>query len=185
VSAPSEWTGEHMRDVEMAAYLDRRLSGPERARVEGHLAECAECRLEMREVRGLLDRSARPRRLMVGAGLLAAAASLFLVLRPTVVDPPRGGGAPPALTAYGPTGEVPLAALRFVWGAAPGATAYRLTISGGNGVPVWSGSVADTVFVLPDSVPLGVDQQYVWIADALLGDGSSRSTGLHDFKPVR
>lgn len=185
MSAPSERTGEHMRDGEMAAYLDRRLSGPDRARVEAHLAECAECRLEAREVRRLLDRSSRPRRLMVGAGLLAAAASLFLFLRPAVIDPLRGGGAPPALTAYGPTGEVPRSALRFIWAAAPGATGYRLTISGGNGVPVWSGSVADTVFALPDSVPLGADQRYVWIADALLSDGTSRSTGLHEFRPVR
>lgn len=185
MSAPSERMGEHMRDVEMAAYLDRRLSGPERARVEAHLAECAECRLEAREVRGLLDRSTRPRRLLVGAGLLAAAAMLVLFIRPVDIDPLRGGGSPSALTAYGPTGDAPLASLRFVWAAAPGATAYRLTISGGNGVPVWSGSVADTVFALPDSVALGPDQRYVWIADALLGDGSSRSTGLHDFRPVR
>jgi hypothetical protein len=185
VSAPSERTGEHMRDVEVAAYLDRRLSGPDRERAEAHLADCAECRREVQEVHRLLNHSARPRRLLLGAGLLAAAASLVLFLRPSVVDPLRGGGTPPALTAYGPTGDAPLASLRFVWAAAPGATAYRLTISGGNGVPVWSGSVADTVFALPDSVALGPDQRYVWIADALLADGFSRSTGLHEFRLVR
>jgi len=174
-----------MTDVEMAAYLDRRLSAGDRERAEAHLADCAECREEMVQGRGLLRRAGRPRRIVVGAGLLAAAASLFLFLRSPVVDPFRGGETPPALTAYGPTGEVSPAALRFVWAAAPGATGYRLTISGGNGVPLWSGSVTDTVFALPDSVTLGADQRYVWIVDALLSDGATRTTGLHEFRPVR
>ncbi len=177
--------GEHMKDVEMAAYVDRRLYGADRERVEAHLADCAECRKELRDVRSILRHAARPRRLLVGAGLLAAAASLLLILRPAVVDPVRGGGTPSALTAYGPTGDAALASLRFVWGAAPGAAAYRLTVSGADGVPVWSGSVPDTVMALPDSVSLRVDQGYVWIADALMNDGSTRSTGLHEFRPVR
>lgn len=184
MSTSSERTGEHMRDLEMAAYLDRRLSEPDRERVEAHLAECAACRQEFREVSALMSRSARPRRLLVGAGILAAAASLFLFLRPSVVDPLRGGGPPPAIAVYGPTGDASLASLRFVWAAAPGAAGYRLTVSGGNGIPVWSGSVTDTVFVLPDSISLGVDQPYVWIVDALLADGSARSTGLHEFRSM-
>ena len=60
-----------------------------------------------------------------------------------------------------------------------------MTVSGGNGIPVWSGSVADTMFVLPDSISLGVDQRYVWIVDALLADGSARSTGLHEFRSMQ
>jgi anti-sigma factor RsiW len=174
-----------MKDLEMAAYVDRRLYGADRERVEAHLAGCATCRQELRDVRGILRHAARPRRLLVGASLLAAAASLLLIVRPAVVDPLRDDGPPSALTTYGPTGDAALASLRFVWGAAPGAATYRLTVSGTDGVPVWSGSVADTVMVLPDSVPLRVDQAYVWIADALLGDGSTRSTGLHEFRPVR
>ncbi len=184
VNAPSERSGEHARDFEIAAYLDRRLSGPDREHVEAHLAECAECRQELHQVHQFLHRSGRPRRLVVGAGLLAAAASLLLFLRPSPVDPLRVGGTEPTLAAYGPTGDAALASLRFVWAAAPGATTYRLTISGGNGVPVWSGSVADTIFALPDSVTLDADQRYVWIADALLGNGLSRSTGLQEFRPV-
>ena len=60
MSTPIERTGEHLRDLEMAAYLDRRLSEPDRERAEAHLAECAECRREFREVRGLLNRSGAP-----------------------------------------------------------------------------------------------------------------------------
>ncbi len=174
-----------MNEFEMAAYLDRRLSATDRDRVEGHLAGCADCREELLQVRSLLRRAARPRRLIVGASLLAAAATLVLIVRPTGIDPVRGGGAPSTLTAYGPTGDAALSSLRFVWGAAPGAATYRLTVSGGDGVPVWSASVADTVMALPDSVTLQADRRYVWIADALLGDGSTRSTGLHEFRPVQ
>ena len=136
-------------------------------------------------MRGLLRQAARPRRFILGAGLLAAAAALVLMVRPPAVDPVRDGGAPATLVAYGPTGEAPLASLRFIWGAAPGVASYRLTVSGADGAPVWSGSVADTVAVLPDSVALRVDQRYLWVADALLEDGSSRSTGLREFRPMR
>lgn len=185
MTQPSAGGEGHIGEFEMATYLDRRLGAADRDRVEGHLAGCAECRQEMIQVQGLLGRSGRPRRLLLGAGLLAAAAALILIVLPASVGPVRSGGAPSILTAYGPTGDVPLSSLRFVWGAAPGVATYRLTVSGVDGVPLWSGSVADTVMALPDSVRLQADQRYVWFADALLGDGSTRSTGLHEFRPVR
>jgi hypothetical protein len=75
--------------------------------------------------------------------------------------------------------------LRFVWGAVPGVATYRLTVSGADGAPVWSGSLPDTALALPDSVTLLVDQRYFWVVDALLDDGATRSTGLHEFRPVR
>ena len=174
-----------MNEFEMAAYVDRRLGPADRERVEAHLAGCAECRHEMLEVRGLLRHAARPRRLIVAASLLAAAAALVLFVRPATLAPVRDAGTSPVLTAYGPTGDAALASLRFVWGAVPGVATYRLTVSGPDGAPVWSGSVADTAWALPDSVTLQVDQRYFWVADALLDDGSTRSTGLHEFRPVR
>lgn len=175
----------HMNEFEMAAYVDRRLGPADRERVEGHLAECANCRHEVLEVRGMLRRAARPRRLIIGASLLAAAAALVLIVQPATRNPVRDGGASPVLTAYGPTGEAALASLRFVWGAVPGVATYRLTVTGADGAPVWSGSVADTAMALPDSIMLRVDQRYFWVADALLDDGSTRSTGLHEFRLVR
>jgi len=179
-------TGEgHVNEFEMAAYVDRRLGPADRERVEGHLAECADCRSEMLEVRGFLRQAARPRRLFVGASLLAAAAALVLIVRPATIDVVRGGDTESTLIAYGPTGEAPLTSLRFVWGAVPGVASYRLTISGADGAPVWSGSVADTAWALPDSVTLRADLRYLWVADALLDDGSTRSTGLHEFRPVK
>ena len=185
MSTPSERTGEHMRELEMAAYLDRRLSEPDRERAEAHLAECAECRREFREVRGLLNRSARPRRLLVGAESPRRRREPRPLPAPLCHRSAPGWGCSPLLPVYGPTGDASLASLRFVWAAAPGAAGYRLTVSGGNGIPVWSGSVTDTMFVLPDSISLGVDQRYVWIVDALLADGSARSTGLHEFRSMQ
>jgi anti-sigma factor RsiW len=174
-----------MNEFELAAYVDRRLGPADRERVEGHLAGCADCRREVLEVRGLLRHAARPRRLLLGAGLLAAAAALLLMVRPANLDPVRDGGSTPALTAYGPTGDAALASLRFVWGAAPDVATYRLTVSGTDGAAVWSGSVADTATALPDSVILRADRRYFWVADALLHDGSTRSTGMHQFRLVR
>ena len=57
--------------------------------------------------RSLLRRSARPRRLLVGAGLLAAAAP-WSSLSARQYRSGAGGGAPSTLTAYGPTGDVAL-----------------------------------------------------------------------------
>jgi hypothetical protein len=177
--------GGHVNEFEMAAYVDRRLGPADRQRVEDHLAHCTDCRSELLEVHDFLRRAARPRRLLAGAALLAAAATLVLIVRPAGFDPVRDGGASSALTAYGPSGEAPLASLRFVWGSVPRVETYHLTVSGADGGPVWSGSVADTAWALPDSVTLQANRRYFWIADALLDDGSTRSTGLHEFRPVR
>ena len=176
---------QHVNEFEMAAYLDRRMDAADRARVEGHLAVCADCRKEMLEVRGLVRRTTRPRRMLIAATLLATAATLVLIVRPATLDLQRDGDPQPTLVAYGPTGEVTLSSLRFVWAAAPGVASYRLTVSRADGAPVWSGSLSDTATVLPDSATLRVDQHYLWVADALLDDGSSRSTGLREFRPVQ
>lgn len=181
-----------MNELEIAAYLDRRLTSVERERVESHLADCAECREEMIESHKLLRRARRPRVLFL-IGVAAAAAVVTLLIGPgllrqssmTADSLVRDDGAPSAIVAHGPIGEVPVASLRFVWAAVPGAATYRLTVAQVDGKPVWTGSGSDTAVPLPDSVSLTPGGRYVWVADALLGDGSSRSTGLREFLVVR
>jgi hypothetical protein len=56
-----------------------------------------------------------------------------------------------------------------------------LTISRADAHPVWSLSSTDTVATLPDSVGLRPSERYFWVADALLSDGTTRSTGLREF----
>ncbi len=178
-----------MNDLELAAYLDRRLTGGEQERVESHLAGCAECRNELLETRQLLRQNRRPRRIMIG-GLLAAAAALILVVRPAtenrnpaeVPSPMRAGQDAAVMVAYGPIGEASSASPAFVWGAERGASTYRLTVTTGDGTTVWSVSAADTAVALPDSVRLRQGERYLWAVDALLDDGTTRSTGLREFR---
>jgi hypothetical protein len=181
-----------MNELEIAAYLDRRLSGAERERAESHLAGCPECRTEVIEADRLLRRMRRPRVFLIMGMAAAAAAVILLVgpglLRHRAVTPDslvRDGGQTPPIVAYGPIGEVASAPLRFVWAAEPGATTYRLTIAKADGNPVWSHSGGDTVVALPDSVVLTPGIRYLWVTDALLEGGSSRSTGLREFVVVR
>jgi hypothetical protein len=114
------------------------------------------------------------------------AAIVFLIARP---DPAsidqrslmRNDGAAPSLVAHGPIGAAHRVGLRFVWSAAPGAESYRLTVGRSDAQTVWSESGTDTVATLPDSVVLRPSERYYWVADALLSDGTTRSTGLREF----
>jgi hypothetical protein len=179
-----------MRDVEMAAYLDRRLSGTDRELAEAHLADCAECREELAQSYQLLKRLRRPRRLAMGGLVAAIAATLVLVVRPGIMpwgspaddSPLRGNGDGAAIVAYGPIGETLAAPVQFVWGAESTAITYRLTVTSADGATIWSGSAADTTVVLPDSIALRAGERYRWVVDALLDDGATRSTGLREFR---
>lgn len=180
----------HLSDSEMARYLDRRLSPEERDRIEDHLASCAECREQTLGAQQLLGRARRPRFIVAGSALAAAAAVLILIAR---VEPAREQSVPPlrgvardniALTAYGPIGDAKRENLRFVWGSASGAVSYRLSVTASDGAQVWSHSGVDTVSSLPRSVGLRAGVRYLWVVDAVLRDGSTRSTGLREFSPI-
>jgi hypothetical protein len=141
------------------------------------------------DTKDLLERVRRPRKLLVGGALAAAAALVFVIVRPNPAATDRavmrndGAGAP--VVAYGPIGTAPRAGLRFIWSAVPGAESYRLTVSADDASTVWSLSGTDTLAALPDSVTLRPNEHYHWVADVLLSDGSTRSTGLREFTVVR
>ena len=189
MSSPQDGRGTHSSDIEIAAYVDHRLSGDARDRVEHHLAECAECRHVATRSREVLHRRHRPRQLLIGAGTLAAAAAVFLLVvqparqsRDAETGPTlRGPGSDAALPAYHPIGDVAREPVSFVWGSVNNAASYRLTVSHADGTALWTASSADTTTVLPDSVSLQTGQRHVWIVDALLMDGTVRSTGFKEF----
>jgi anti-sigma factor RsiW len=190
VSSPSHERDDHLTDVEIAAYLDRTLSPSLRDRAENHLAACPDCRRHLLETRELLERVRRPRKYLIGGTVAAAAVLALLIARPNVssIDRPdlmRNDEAAVPLLAYGPMGPVIAAETRFVWSAAPGAQSYRLTVSRANAGAVWSSSGIDTVAMLPDSVVLRPSERYFWVTDALLSDGTTRSTGIREFVVVR
>ena len=184
-SAPS-----HLTDSEMALYLDRRLSLEERDRIENHLGNCAECRTQVLAAQHVLG-SGRRSRVATAGGVLAAAAVIFILI--TRAAPHDDQPTPQlraiasdnaALVAYGPIGDAKRAGLRFVWGPAAGAVSYRLTLTTADGAQVWSRSGMDTLASLPSTVVLRAGEKYLWVADAILNDGSARSTGLREFSLV-
>jgi hypothetical protein len=180
----------HLTDSEMARYLDRRVSLEERDRIEDHLASCAECREHALGTQQLLRRGRRPRIVATGGVLAAAAVVLIWIAR---VEPAKDQSAQQlrgvvsdniGLVAYGPTGDAKRESLRFVWGSAAGAASYRLSVTRANGAQVWSQSGVDTVASLPRSVTLLIGERYLWVADAVMRDGSTRSTGLREFSLI-
>lgn len=182
-----------MKELEIAAYLDRGLPAQERDRIEDHLAECADCRQNVVEAQALLEKVRKPRRLVRVGMLVAAAAALLIVMRPGMLS--RGDvadsrmrtetTAAPALVAHGPVGETSARPLRFMWSADANALSYRLSVTRANATPLWSASGTDTVAVLPDSIVLHAGERYYWVVDALLNDGSTRSTGIREFELTR
>lgn len=180
----------HLSDSEMALYLDRRLPIEERDRIEDHLALCAECRGHALAAHQVLRRSRRPRLVAAGSVLAAAAAILIMTARVEPGNEQQASGlrgiarANTALITYGPTGDAKREGLRFVWGPAAGAVSYRFSVTTSGGEQVWSRSSVDTLASLPRSVNLRAGEKYLWVADAILSDGSSRSTGLREFRLI-
>jgi anti-sigma factor RsiW len=174
---------DHLTETVLAEYIDRRLTSAERDRAESHLAACPACRTEMLGARQFVRRRTQTRRLIAAGGLIAVAATLLLMVRtdqePVIM---RAGSSMAALVAYGPSGEVAASPLRFTWSAAQRASTYRFTLSGESGSSVWSSGTADTSLVLPASVTLRSGQRYFWVADAILSDGATLSTGLREFR---
>jgi hypothetical protein len=190
VNSSSHAGAGHITDVEIAAYLDRTLTPSERDRVEDHLADCPDCRQHLLETKELLEQVRRPRKMLIGGALAAAVVLVLVIARPNPSETDhralvRSNSAAEPLIAYGPMGTPNRVGLKFVWGALPGAESYRLTVSGGDAHTLWSSSGTDTVATLPDSVILRANEHYYWVADALLSDGRTRSTGLREFGVAR
>jgi hypothetical protein len=174
-----------MNELEIASYLDRGMAAADRERVEDHMVDCAECRENVAEAEQLIRKVQRPRHLAQFAALAAIAATAFIVFVPQLTRQSldrvtRDAPAAAALSSYEPAVSVAQQPARFVWAAAAGATAYRITLSAADGTTVWSATVSDTTAVLPTSVVLEPQTRYVWFVDATLPDGSSQSTGLRE-----
>jgi hypothetical protein len=185
-------SGAHMTELEIASYLDRRLSLADRDRAEAHMAECAICRDEIVRTRMLTQRIERPKQFLVSGGVIAAAAAILIVAFPTLRqrhvfqtgEKQRAVASPTSLIAYGPIGETSAKSVRFAWSASTGAASYRLTLSGENGIPLWTESAVDTSLTLPATIRLHPQSRYYWIVDALLANGTTRSTGLREFQTM-
>ncbi len=173
----------HLSPEILSGYLDAHLSSEERRQAELHLAACDQCRAELAEVRQLQRRHGR-RWLLPLAPVAAAAAVLLAIVLPRRAPTPSelrvGAGAEPPLGVVSPlpsTGVAP-GAITFVWRSAGPGASYTLTLQAADGRVAWTSTTTDTVLVLADSVSLNAGSTWFWVADALLADGRSRSTGI-------
>ena len=191
--------GGHLTSEEVAAYLDNTLSEKECALVKSHLADCDACRKEVVSVSKLLAGAPRPRRRIIAFSTLAAAAALmFLLVRPSLDSTSAPGGplrAPdtgsmsadaPGIRAIAPIGpRTNATGIVFSWHpASPGAT-YRFTLTNALGGKILVDSTSDTTIALPRETSLLENRDYHWYVDVLQPDGSSATTGITSFRVVR
>ncbi len=177
----------HLETGEVASYLDRALAPDEQARVEAHLADCADCRRELIEVSRLRHARFRSRWWVLGPALAAAAAALLFVTRSPdtpATEPVLRDGGEPALTiglvAPGDSAVSP-GSLTFTWRSAAPRASYRLTLSDERGDVVWSATSIDTTQRPPSRVSWRTGRTYFWYVDALLPDGRSVTSGVRRF----
>ncbi|MFN0181177.1 MAG: zf-HC2 domain-containing protein [Gemmatimonadales bacterium] len=176
-----------MEAAELAAYLDGALDQAERERIQGHLAECDACREDLVSTSRIIRRHRARPAIGLAAGLTVAVAALVLWVAfdadpaPPIRDLPGGAG----ILVHGPVGPARRAGLRLAWGPVARTASYRVTVTDVGGSTVWTTSTLDTVVAVPDSIALRSDLVYYWVTDALLGDGTSRSTGLREFRLTR
>lgn len=182
-----------MTDMLIASYLDRRMSDIERERFENHLAECPECRQAVIEAESLLKRVRPTWRVnkvvaLIAAVLVLVAVDLKVQQRDDLSAPTTTRATSTAdsgLIAYGPSGEVTRSGLRFVWSPLAGAISYKILLVDASSLPVWSAAATDTSISLPATVALRTGENYLWVVDALASDGTTHSTGLHEFRVNR
>ena len=189
---------DHLTNEDVAGYLDRSLLAPERDKVEGHLAACAECRAEMRAAAQVVRGHTRRNLWFGGSAVLAAAAVVaLLVTNPFAQDDLReptlrGADAPldvgdRLVSVIAPENAVSIQRdrLTFVWRPVEADARYRFTLTNVLGEVFWSADTADTVLAVPAEITLEPGRSYVWYVDVLLLDGRSITTGTRRFDLVR
>jgi hypothetical protein len=195
VDDPESLTGSHLDTGSISAYLDGRLESGEKARVQGHLADCPECRREMTELVDLMKAHDRPRRRwpVVATGVAAAAAVALLISVPRVreaMDDPGALRAPEAATEREAVRSLPVISpppdasltreeVVFAWESAGEEAAYRLTMTDEEGQTVWRIDTDATWVDPPSDLELRPGQIYFWYVDAVLSDGTTATTGVN------
>jgi anti-sigma factor RsiW len=182
----------HLEVDQVAGYLASSLSPTQRAGVQAHLAECAECRAELVEVNRLRRPNRARTRWVIPAAAAAAAFALVLMgprlAREETSSPPpvRGGEGGPVVSVVAPADGAELAGLpTFTWRGVTGATAYRLSVSRADGDSVWAVTVRDTSARAPESARPAAPDTYYWYVDVLLADGRSVAGTAHEFRITR
>lgn len=190
---------QHLAPNDVAAYVDRALTGERRARVEAHLARCAECRAELSDGTRIIASHPRTRwrnRSLVAACSAVAAALLIFVLPRAMRDSvsqhresPVTSIVPPVLLS--PTGaRMQLldrsspstdSIVGFTWSSVPHADRYRIRIFDTNGSILLERTSSDTTMSLPADVLLRAGQNYFWQVQADVGFDRHATSELVEF----
>jgi anti-sigma factor RsiW len=176
---------QHLLPDTVALILDGRLGPADRKEATAHLAGCLVCRSELAAVDRVLQ-TAPARRWRTAGWLAVAAAAILAVAVPRLslrgpsddVDlergaPAEGVAALPAYPPVAPFGRVE----GLAWGSAGVGTTYQLTVVDRVGSLIWQTETEDTTMRFPATVHLSSQEPVFWSVDALLRDGSLRTTG--------
>jgi hypothetical protein len=193
----------HLRDDELAAYLDGRLTAAERGRVEAHIDACDVCRAELVEVgratagRGGRARVATPlsRRWWVAGAAAAGILAILLVPRATTHSHMRDeqtratrvgdgeGQRRIELIAPADDATVPAAQIVLAWHPVQ-ADLYRVFVLTQSGDSVWATETTDTSIALPATAAVHAGEAYFWRVDAV-ANGIVATTGVHRVQVTR
>jgi len=191
----------HLTSGEAAAMLDERVEGAERSRLVAHLANCADCRHELAQLRGDLEESGllrRSRRWPIVAAACAAAVVVAAIVPVTrlarnsngsQVEVMRSAGAiaptdaATSIDALSPADSaiVTRSSVLLAWRPSGAAASYAVTVQDTAGAVMWSKPLADTVVSVPSDVPLVSGHRYFWSVEARRADGVSSRTELRSF----
>ena len=184
----------------LAAFVSGDVTAAQRAAALAHLTVCARCRHAVAilsrviadhriasEIHGV-RRPSWPRRARWTAGVAAAAAIVFLLLRPSGADELAPGSElrePPITVVGGPTLIAPrgrvAAVTNLTWSLVPHAERYRLRLYDATGTALWENETTDTVAAVPASIPLPPGATYFWKVEAKTGRNRWVSSDLTQF----
>ena len=180
---------QHLDPNEVVAYVDRVATPTTRARLETHLATCAECRAEVSDAARIIATLPRPqvRRLRVGISAAGIAAMLLVFLWPRADRGPvnQQHRELPVTTTIAPTIFTPIgpveSAAKFAWSSVPHADRYGVRLFDSNGSVLWQRETTDTVLALPPSLNLREGRSYYWKIEAHTGFDRSTASELVEF----
>ncbi len=188
----------HLRDSELAAFLDGGLSASERHRVEAHIDICDVCRAELVDIgravarRGKHGKAAAvplSRRWWIPAAAAAAIVAILVVPRLAIHAPGQDGQTRAArvvdgeglrridVISPGDDVTVPASRMMFEWHAVS-ADVYRIFLLTESGDSIWTKETTDTMATLPATVSLSADRAYFWHVDAV-AKGIVATTQVH------
>ena len=176
---------EHLTASEVAAYIDRSLTGAARERAERHLSDCSLCRDELVACARLATEAPAGRRTRFVAPIIGVAAAAVIVA--VAVGAPRRGTAraPTTERASGPVAlgvaivaprdgaSIESRAVRFIWRADSGAVGYRVIVTAANGTLVWKGDSPDTTITPPRTTMFVNGGEFNWRVESTRADGGA------------